>query len=602
MRRNFTFNYGVRWEFQGVPYEINGVAIQPVGGIGGLFGISGPNNLFKPGVTPGPTATSLEFVNGDTGKKLYNNDWNNFAPFIGLAYSPNFESGPLRWIFGKDNKSSIRAGFSISYLHDGFTVVSNALGVGTTNPGLIQTATVTNPIGVLSAGGVQLPPVNFRIPITDAENFVINPANGLWTFDPNLRVPYVQQWSFGIEREISANTAFEARYVGNHAVKIFRAINYNEVNIFENGFLQEFLNAQNNLRVNGGTTFAPGRAGTVPTPIFDRLFAGLAAGSGYASAGFINNLNNNNVGTMANTLAFNPAYATTRRGLTPNFFVANPNAAFAQALTNNSFSNYHSLQVELRRRLSRNLQFQADYTFSKAITDSEGSQSTLESFRTLRNLRLDRHRASFDQSHRFVSFFLYGLPIGPGRSWLSGGPLRKFAEGWDVGGIISVQSGAPISIFAARSTLNQFTASIPALFTGSNFNDFKNAVGVVRRPEGVFYYDPKLLNITTNPTTGQITAATLKEGLLSAPAPGTLGNFPRAQLTGPGFWQADFSVTKRTKFFESADVEFKATFFNAFNHPNFSFGNMNFDQANFGRITGTTGSARVIHFILGINF
>ncbi len=601
VKRNFTFNYGMRWEFQGVPYEVNGVAIQPAGGIGGLFGISGPNNLFKPGTLTGPAATPLEFVNGNTGKKLYNNDGNNFAPFIGLAYSPNFERGPLHWVFGKDGKSSIRAGFSISYLHDGFSVVSNALGTGTTNPGLIQVAANNTPTGVLTAGGLALATPTFKIPITDAENFALNNTNGLWTFDPNLRVPYVQQWSLGIERQIADKTAFEVRYVGNHAIKVFRAINYNEVNIFENGFLPEFLNAQNNLRINGGATFAPGRAGTAPTPIFDRLFAGLAAGSGYASAGFINNLNNNNVGTMANTLAFNPVYANTRRSLTPNFFVANPNAAFAVALTNNSFSNYHSLQVEIRRRLAQGLQFQGSYTFSKVITDSEGSQSTLESFRTLRNLRLDRHRANFDQTHRFVSFFLYSLPVGPGRRWLNSGPLRKALEGWDVSGIISIQSGAPLSIFAPRTTLNQITNSIPALFTGSNFKDFKNAVGVVKRPEGIYYIDPKLLNITTN-AAGQITAATLKEGLLAQPLPGTLGNFPRSQLTGPIFRQVDFSVTKRTKFLESAEVEFKATFFNAFNYANFAFSNQNFDQANFGRITGLNGSARIIHFILGINF
>ena len=135
MRRNFTLNYGTRWEFQGVPYEVNGLAILPVDGLNGLFGVSGPNNLFNPGSLKGQV-TTIEFVNGNTGKKLYNNDWNNFAPFIGIAYSPNFESGPMRWIFGKDQKSSIRAGYSISYLQDGFTVVSNTLGTGTTNPGL----------------------------------------------------------------------------------------------------------------------------------------------------------------------------------------------------------------------------------------------------------------------------------------------------------------------------------------------------------------------------------------------------------------------------------------------------------------------------------
>src|SRR5262249_57173375 len=122
---------------------------------------------------------------------------------------------------------------------------------------------------VLTSAGVSNPVLTlttptFSVPITDAQNFAVNNNNGLWTFDPNLRVPYVQQWSFGIEREIANNTAIEARYVGNHAVKSFRAVDFNEVNIFENGFLQEFLNAQKNLAINGGESLAAGPAGAVP--------------------------------------------------------------------------------------------------------------------------------------------------------------------------------------------------------------------------------------------------------------------------------------------------------------------------------------------------
>ncbi len=612
VRRNFTLSYGVRHEFQGVPYEVNGLAIQPVGGLDGLFGISGRNNLFNPGTRQGQATTSIDFVNGKTGKKLFNNDWNNFAPFLGIAYSPNFEKGPMRWLFGAEGKSSIRAGYSISYLQDGFTVVSNALGTGTTNPGLIQTAANNVPVGVLTGAGVALTTPNFTIPITDAANLAINNNNGLWTFDPNLRVPYVQQWSFGIEREIAPNTAFEMRYVGNHAVKIYRAINYNEVNIFENGFLREFLNAQRNLTANGGSSFAAGAAGTVALPIFNTLFTGLTAANGFTNATLINNLTNNNVGAMAFTLANSPVYRANRANLTfngqpsPNFFLTNPNASFSQALTNGSFSNYHSLQTEVRRRMSKGLMLQGSYTFSKAITDSEGGQSTLESYRTFRDIRLDRHRASFDQTHRFIANFIYELPFGAGRRWLNGGnPLvRKATEGWNWGGIINWQSGPPLGVFSSRSTFNQFNTTLnPAqLAAGSTFDNFRNNARIYKTASGVFFINPSLLNVTTN-TSGQATGATLKSGLLEAPAPGTFGNFPRNNITGPSFTQWDFSLSKRTKFFERADMEFKATFYNAFNQANFAFGDITaFDTANFGRISTQRGSPRVVHFILGINF
>lgn len=227
----------------------------------------------------------------------------------------------MKWIFGKDGKSSIRAGYSISYLHDGFTVVSNALGTGNTNPGLIQNAASTTPVGVLTAAGVPLTIAPFQIPITDAANLKQNSANGLWTFDPNLRTPYVQQWSFGIEREIARDTALEVRYVGNHAIKVYRAINIKEVNIYENGFLNEFLGAQKNLSIftaanpkcgqvnqpacNFGNSGLPGQ---VALPAMSTLFTDIPSSSGFASTTLINNLNNNNIGALVNTLALVSRY------------------------------------------------------------------------------------------------------------------------------------------------------------------------------------------------------------------------------------------------------------------------------------------------------
>jgi len=429
-------------------------------------------------------------------------------------------------------------------------------------------------------------------------------------------VPYVQQWSFGIEREIGNNTAIEVRYVGNHAVKIFRAIDFNEVNIFENGFLNEFMNAKKNLEANGGTSFIPGKAGTVALPIFSKLFDSLPGNQGFTNTGFINNLTNNNVAGMAGALAFSPTYRANRAGLAPNFFVANPNAAFARAVTNSSFSNYNSLQLEVRRRLSRGLQFQGNYTFSKSLTDSEGSQSTLEQFRTLRNFSLDRHRSNFDQTHRFVANFLYDLPFGTGHRWLNSGfgPLRKVVEGWQLGSIITQQSGPPISIYSGRSTFNFFSnanatppASNPAQLVGMTFDEFKQNVGIYRTAAGVFNFNPDLLVVTTDPKTGRLTGARFKDGIFDSPAPGTFGNFPRNQLTGPGFTQFDFSMTKRTHFSERGTVEFKTTLYNAFNQANFAFGtNANPNQiiydAALVNLSRTVGSSRVIHFILGINF
>ena len=643
MRSNFTFNYGVRWDYMGVPTVPNGLAIQPK--YSDLYGISGFGNIFQPTATPGSQTkgvASLDFVSGDTGVGLYNNDWNNFAPFLGFAYSPAFKSGPLHALFGDEGTSSIRGGYSVSYLHDGITTFTNLLGVGTTNPGLIATANLsslsnTNPhtsnlVGVLGPGGVPLDSPTFKVPITDRENFLLNSANGLWTVDPSLRSPYVHQFSFGIEREIFKDTALEIRYSGNRAPNGWRAQDVNEINIFENGFLQEFLNAQKNLAARGGTSFAPGCAGCVPTPILDRFFgvAGtggtpVAAASGYSSTTFISQLTANNVGNMASTLAFNQAYRVNREstavGLPANFFVANPNAAFARVLVNDARSNYNALEIEVRRRFSQGLQFQVDYTWSKAMgdaVDAQGNnQSDLVPRLTLRNPDLDYRRSTQDQTQRFVANGIYDLPFGRGRSFFSGanGIVDRIVGGWTIGAITVLSTSPPFFIAAGRSTFNctapQVNGVCPtpnngAQLVGISFEDFKNNVGLFFDKGGVFFINPNLLDITYN-SAGKVATSKLKPGLMTSPAPGTFGNFPVNSLNGPNYFNVDISVTKRIPISERVKFEVKVTAINILNHANFVFpGNnvssQNFDSTTFGLITTQRGTARNINFIGQLRF
>ena len=616
-RSNLSLNFGLRWDYQGVPTVPNGLAIQ-ITNVEDIFGVSGRGNLFNPNAPAGPppAKATLDFVSGDTGRGLWNNDWNNFAPFFGFAYSPDFKSGFLSKVFGPTGTSSIRGGYSISYLHDGFTVVSNALGTGTTNPGLIQTSANTTPSGVLTPAGVALTTPTFVMPITDRQNILTNPNNSLWTVEQNLRIPYVQQWSFGYEREITRNMAFEVRYVGNHAVKVWRANNFNEINIFENGFLQEFLRAQQNRLARGGnnaTSFAPGCAGCVPTPLLDKFFGGLAAGSGYGNAGFLQNLAQNNVGTMANTLAFSTTYRANRElaanGIPANFFVANPNANGITLLGNDSMSNYHSLQAEVRRRFSGGLQFQADYTFSKALTNAPGAlgnnQSDLTSWRTLRDKSLDYMRSAQDQTHRFVFNSIYDLPIGRGRRYFSdaNGFVDRLIGGWTTGTIVVWATRPPWFIASNRTTVNQFNAgNNPADLVGISFEEFKKNLGVFHHPTGIYFINPALLDIVTNPTTGAFVSSQIKPGLLAAPAPGSFGNFPLNSLNGPRYFNIDASLVKRIPITETVKGELKTTFINILNHPNFVYNGNTFDSTSFGRITATSGNPRIIHFTLKVTW
>jgi hypothetical protein len=636
-RHNLTLNLGLRWEFLGVPTVPDGVSIQ-LTRFQDLFGITGSvNNLFNPTAPAGaaPAQGVLNFVSGDTGIGIYKNDLNNFAPFFGFAYSPDFKSGVLHKLLGSEGTSSIRGGYSISYLRDGFTTIINALGTGTTNPGLIQTAANTTPTGVLAGSGVPLVTPTFVMPITDRQNNVINPNNGLWAVDPNLRIPYVQQWSFGIEREIGKNMAFEARYVGNHAIKVWRAVDYNEINIFENGFLGEFKNAQRNLSIcqaNSAACIAAqaaagapvanqtssnfgnlGLAGQVPLPIMTKFFNGLTVfnANGFASSGFVSNLANNNIGTMGATLAQSNTYRTAREnaalGIPANFFEANPNALFARALTNDAMSNYNALELEVRRRLSGGLQFQLDYTFSKALSDARdaqgNNQNDLVSFRTLRNKSLDYTINNQDQRHRFVGNAIYDFPFGNGKRFLTGanGVVNRVVGGWSVGSIVTWQTRPPIYVASNRATVNNFNAgNNPVDLVGITFEDFKKNLGIFRTPQGIFFINPTLLNITVS-ATGAVSSVP-KPGLFGAPNVGYFGNFPINSLRGPSYFNWDASLVKRIPIAENVRLEIKTTFINALNHANFAYSTQNIDSTSFGRITATSGSPRIIHFTFKLSW
>ncbi len=609
VKNNLTLSYGVRWDYMGVPSLPNGLAIQLKNAFD-VFGVSGKGNFFNPNRPTGapPAVGTLDFVSGNTGIPLFRDDWNNFAPFIGLAYSPDFQDGFMRTLFGPLGKSSFRLGYSISYLKEGFTYISNAMGVGITNPGLIQVTSNTVPTGVLTSAGVTLPIPTFTMPVTDRGNYLLSPNNGLWAIDPDIRTPYVQQWNVGFEREIMKNTAIEVRYNGNLALKVWRANNLNEVNIFENGFLAEFQRARANWIAQGsGATFAPGCAGCQATPILSALFAGLSSASGFSNTGFISNLNLGNVGSMANTLRSSITYRTNREASLPqNFFVVNPNALNAILTESSSSSNYHALQAELRRRFSGGLQFQVAYTFSKAITDTPGSltnQSGSESYWTFRDKRFDRQRAGFDQRHRLVANAVYELPFGKGKQFLgdSSTLVNQLIGNWSIGGIMTRSTRGPFGVSSGRATFNSF-GSYAKLAPGVSFEDFKKNFGLYKTPQGVFYFNPDLLNITVSPTTGLATQASLKPGYLVAPSPGEWGDFPRDGINGPSYFNVDFAITKKIPIGERVNAELKTTMINALNRANFANGGFVFDSNQFGRGVGQVGSVRIIHFTGTLRF
>ncbi|MFZ2172314.1 MAG: hypothetical protein WAW61_22090, partial [Methylococcaceae bacterium] len=140
-----------------------------------------------------------------------------------------------------------------------------------------------------------------------------------------------------------------------------------------------------------------------------------------------------------------------------------------------------------------------------------------------------------------------------------------------------------------------------AQLVGISFEDFKKNLGLFKDKGGVFFINPAILDITYN-SAGKVATSKLKPGLMTAPAPGTFGNFPVNSLSGPNYFNLDISVTKRIPFTERVKFEIKATAINILNHPNFVYGGQNFDSTTFGLITTQRGTARNINFIGQLRF
>ncbi|MCI0539275.1 MAG: hypothetical protein L0Z50_29055, partial [Verrucomicrobiales bacterium] len=363
-----TMNFGLRWEYQGSPYGEDNIYFSPVDGAAGVFGVSGESNVFAPGTMTGTIPSYQLHGNG----RWYQRDRNNFAPSLGLAWNPAMDNPWYNAIFGGPNKSVFRAGYAINYTREG---TSNWLSRVGGNPGFFAdqfsspvspTSSLVGTPGFFAAGSLQFQNLSIQTVGQDpaafadvGNSFVLDPATGnsVNAFQQDLQVPYVQSWYFSIQREINPSTVLEVRYEGNHAPNLWRRTNFNETNIFENGFLQEFLNAQNNLAIceanvaaclsasnNSATSTRRyfsnlGLPGQVPVPILTAAFTGSATGSqtdsDFRSGTFLTQVGNGLAGSMADTLAGSLTYwpnltsaidPSTGQPFPENFFRANPHA------------------------------------------------------------------------------------------------------------------------------------------------------------------------------------------------------------------------------------------------------------------------------------
>ncbi|MSO19092.1 MAG: hypothetical protein EXQ56_01290 [Acidobacteria bacterium] len=278
----------------------------------------------------------------------------------------------------------------------------------------------------------------------------------------------------------------------------------------------------------------------------------------------------------------------------------NPNFSRMEWYSTGANSKYHGLRASFQQRMSNDLNFQANYTFSKAMDNSSTTISGEVGDSTIQNaydMMADYSLADFYVKHNFVTNFTYQLPIGQGKKIAGGiGSLSNaFIGGWQIAGVFSAITGTPMS----ATSNNQLSHTLfgggvrPDLKSGGDNNPVYESPEV-RAVPGLFYYDP------TNfaPQSG---------GRAGAPS-GYYGNLGRNTIIGPGTTTVDFSLMKNAAITEGKNLQFRAEFFNMLNRPNFSQPSaLIFDSAaafvaEAGRISSTVGSARQIQLALRFTF
>jgi hypothetical protein len=634
--RNLTINLGLRLEKQGAYQNINGLYSRV--GYNALWGLSGVGNLFSPGTLTGVTPNFVQ---------QQGNNYNTpaaLAPSVGLAWLAPKMDGILGKIFGdREGASVLRAGYAMSTVREGQQLFISLWGA---NQGITQTASVSNsttPADFGAAGSVLFRQATLptKSGLTSTPTYPI-PAGfttSLNDFQPNMHLGYVQSWNIGWQRELGRDSVVEMRYTGNHGVHLWRQYNLNEVNIFENGFLKEFLVAQNNLRIarggditkntsvnNWGNT---GLAGQAATPMLqtaignttDSTLAGqLLLGQAGSAA--------STIATTAGRIGNLTAASSTACGGKPcpvNLFVVNPTVASGGSWveTNDGQSYYDALQVELRRRMSHGVSIQGSYVFAKSLSNGPtNSSSSAAQPTTLRNLSIDKvPTAGYDIRHALKVNYIYELPVGPGKSLLGNthGILGKALQGWETAGVIRIQSGSPFFL-NGLGTFNGVTSNTGVVLHNITSSQLQQDVNIRKATgsdgKGIVYFLPQSLinNTMAAFNTGGFTPAQLDP---NAPY---IGPAAAGQLGWRGYlyqnWNRffDASVVKRTTIHEKINVEFRATALNIFNMTNFGTGasgtNYNNIGSAFGQVSGAyrdiSGTVepggRILEFMLRVNF
>ena len=617
-----------RWQLPFVPEN----STLSTATIADAWGISGPGNLYKPGVMTGKVP---QFIQYKAGTDSYATQYKDFAPSFGFAWSPNSKVDGL----ARSSATAVKPWF-VAVIRSAYSRMGMATytGIYTGNPGGSLTAARNVNRGNLVSGvGTDVWPLLFRdrsrlttgtfptdpvyplLPASSSNPNGYSDTSSMTVFDPHIKMPYAQSWSFGLQRELNRSMAIELRYVGTRSLQGWTSydFNSNEYNLANNGLLDEFKLAMANLAANikngksssGFKYLGPG-TGTVPLPITLGFSSGYTAAqasdptkytsSNFTSSTFMNTLNpiNANPQTYASNLRGSATYRANglAAGYPANFFYTNPNLTGGIAVqSNGGYTRYDSAVIELRRRMAKGLMVQANYVWAKNFLSSRISFS-----------RPRYNDLGSTVPHTFKVNWIYELPVGRGRTFASNlnGVLDRIIGGWDLYGIGRVQSG-DLNDFGNVNFVGMTDAELRSVYK-LRFDDAK----------GIIYYLPD--DIIQNNILAASFSSTTATGYSGASPTGRYIQGARvncgvqifAEDCAPRhhyvrdlpFAEFELSLVKQVRFTENKNFELRGEFLNAFNAVNFSMGTCSGTSLTQCQTSSARSGARRVQIVMRLNF
>jgi hypothetical protein len=656
MKPSFTVTYGVGWNLEMPPYELNGKQVALVDASGQPVNVQSfiaqRNKAALAGTTYTPQLGYELVRNVGSGLKYpYNPYYGEFSPRLSFAWNPHYNDGILGKLFG-NGKTVIRGGYSRIFgrLNGVDLVLVPLLG-----PGMLQGVTCVNPLsnGSCAGSGNANPATAFRIgtdgkvaPLaspsaTLAQPFYpggLNPTSvDADTLDPNFKPDRSDNFTLTIQREINPHLSLEAGYVGKIIKNEFQNINLDSVPINETLGGQSFANAFGQLY---SQMFFNGvlPANVQAQPFFENVFggAGSAFCKGYANcaAAVATNygslIKETAVSDVWNKMAAQSSWILGPTTYNQALNGGNPTSTSMQLNNSLGWGNYNALFVSFRTNDWHGITSQSNFTWGRAMGTATVVQAS-SSFTALNPFDLHANYGSqgFDFKFVYNMNMYYDVPFFRSQR----GVLGHILGGWTIAPLFQVQSGQPFGIVYSEGSctgceaFGQVTTPGTASL-GSNSNQHaENAVGYMPYTGGQAGHYGVTGGSGTNVVFGSNAIGTATHGGINygmnmwANPAAVYAEFRPCVLgidtncgggAGPlrtlPFWNLDAQIVKNLNIYkERMGAQFFFTFTNVLNHFQPSFGNSTTtasltNPTNFGQITGQANTPRSLEFGLRLHF